>query len=94
MAVTELVICIHIDQMEPILCGVEFDSQSPVVASHGRQVALLPSNRKDLRVTPASFAPQELRFAQTHEWETFSRVTLDNHLSEGRTVMVDFTADW
>jgi hypothetical protein len=38
MAVTELVLCIHIDQMEPILCGVEFDSQSPVVASHGRQV--------------------------------------------------------
>jgi thiol:disulfide interchange protein len=27
-------------------------------------------------------------------WQPFSRVTLEQHLEEGRTVMVDFTADW
>ncbi len=28
------------------------------------------------------------------DWQPYSRVALDNHLSEGRTVLVDFTADW
>ncbi len=28
------------------------------------------------------------------QWQPYSRVTLDQHLTEGRTVMVDFTADW
>ena len=27
-------------------------------------------------------------------WQPFSRVTLESHLAEGRTVLVDFTADW
>jgi len=27
-------------------------------------------------------------------WQPYSRVTLDEHLKEGRTVLVDFTADW
>ncbi len=28
------------------------------------------------------------------DWQPYSRVTLDQHLKEGRTVLVDFTADW
>jgi len=31
---------------------------------------------------------------QKLDWEPFSRVALDNYLREGRTVLVDFTADW
>lgn len=27
-------------------------------------------------------------------WEPFSRAELDNYLSKGQTVLVDFTADW
>jgi thiol:disulfide interchange protein len=27
-------------------------------------------------------------------WQPFSRITLEQHLEEGATVMVDFTADW
>jgi suppressor for copper-sensitivity B len=28
------------------------------------------------------------------DWQPYSRVALDEHLSQGRTVLVDFTADW
>jgi thiol:disulfide interchange protein len=32
--------------------------------------------------------------AEKQEWEPFTRVALDNHLEQGRTVLIDFTANW
>ena len=28
------------------------------------------------------------------DWQPFSRISLDQHLKEGHTVLVDFTANW
>lgn len=37
-----------------------------------------------------------LGFSQTHEvdWQPFSKTAVERHLEDGKTVMVDFTADW
>jgi thiol:disulfide interchange protein len=47
-----------------------------------------------LLITAVSVVLGFIVFAQTHEWEPFTQVTLDNHRKEGRTVLVDFTANW
>ncbi len=41
-----------------------------------------------------SFTIVKVDKARQLPWERFSRATLDRHLAEGRTVLVDFTADW
>ncbi len=41
-----------------------------------------------------SFSIVKVDKNQQLPWERFSRAVLDKHLKEGRTVMVDFTADW
>ena len=41
-----------------------------------------------------SFTIVKVDKTQRLPWDRFSRVTLDQQLAEGRTVLVDFTADW
>ncbi len=41
-----------------------------------------------------SFTIVKVDKEQQLPWQSFSRATLDQHLEQGRTVLVDFTADW
>ena len=67
-------------------------SRMPLTAGRFRRVATWAGSVLmivlALAVAGASFTSAEL------PWETFSPAVLDEHLADGNTVLIDFTADW
>ena len=70
--------------------------RTPLTASFGRKVGAWVGGTIVVTITalvafvvlPWALTPNQL------PWEPFTRASLDQHIASGRTVLVDFTADW